>query len=358
MNALSIKKLDVHLHKLSCKLNILKRSVLFLFIISLLVSCSKIQKASLENASKSNAVSITRMDKMQADFIINGSPITMEEMAMNCPEETKILIEDVLRIGSVKDSNIASKMRNYFTSNPARRKLVDDVEKKYDNLGQLAKDLKESFGKLQQEEPSINIPHFYTQISGFNQSMVVGDSILGISLDKYMGPDYAPYKKFFFSGQIEQMDQRRIVPDCIQLWLESKYPVPHGPHASLLDLMIHLGKLNWITAQIVGGNYMDTFYKGANTDKASWDKHWPTLSKKLLTRKNLLTTNNNRVRSLMFGKPKQKQEMHHMGHDSGLLAGITIVAQFMKLHPQYTISQLLNNNNTTNILNGAGYTMK
>ncbi|MDD4759726.1 MAG: hypothetical protein PHU66_02790 [Bacteroidaceae bacterium] len=298
------------------------------------------------------------MDKMQADFIINGSPITMEEMAMNSPEETKILIEDVLRIGSVKDSNIVYKMQDYFTSNPARKRLVYDVEKKYDNLGQLAKDLKESFGKLQQEKPSISIPHFYTQISGFNQSLVVGDSILGISLDKYMGADYAPYKKIFLKSQIQQMEQHRIVPDCIQLWLESKFPIPHGPHASTLDMMIHLGKLNWITSQIVGETYLEGLYKNINTDKAEWESNWPTISRTLLTRKNLLAKNDDRVRGFMLGKSEKEEASLHSEHNAELFAGITIVARYMKLHPQYTISNLLDNENSMDIFNGAGYTMK
>lgn len=336
----------------------LKHPIFILTFIFLLVSCSRIQKASLESASKTDAVSITRMDKMQADFIINGSPITMEEMAINSPEETKILIEDVLRIGSVKDSNIVYKMQDYFTSNPARKRLVYDVEKKYDNLGQLAKDLKESFGKLQQEKASISIPHFYTQISGFNQSLVVGDSILGISLDKYMGADYAPYKKIFLKGQIQQMEQHRIVPDCIQLWLESKFPIPHGPHASTLDMMIHLGKLNWITSQIVGETYLEGLYKNINTNKAEWDSNWPSISRTLLTRKNLLAKNDDRVRGFMLGRSEKEEISLHNEHDTELFAGITIVARYMKLHPQYTISNLLDNENSMDIFNGAGYTMK
>ena len=42
------------------------------------------------------------------------------------------------------------------------------------------------------------IPMIYTQISAFNESIVLSDSVLGISLDKYMGEDYPLYKRFFF----------------------------------------------------------------------------------------------------------------------------------------------------------------
>ena len=102
---------------------------------------------------------------MQKDFIVNGSSVAMQEMAINYPEETKILIESVLRIGSVKEIDIENKFRKYFTDSPERFQLVKDVSVKHNNLGQLAKDLKKAFTKLQKEMPSLHAPRFYTQIS-------------------------------------------------------------------------------------------------------------------------------------------------------------------------------------------------
>lgn len=45
---------------------------------------------------------------------------------------------------------------------------------------------------MKKEVPALFVPHFYAQIAALNQSVVVGDSILGFSIDKYMGADY-PY---------------------------------------------------------------------------------------------------------------------------------------------------------------------
>jgi adenine-specific DNA methylase len=60
----------------------------------------------------------------------------------------------------------------------------------------------------------------------------------------------------------------------------------------------------------------------------------------------------------MLGKSEKEEASLHSEHNAELFAGITIVARYMKLHPQYTISNLLDNENSMDIFNGAGYTMK
>ena len=81
----------------------------------------------MEKASQSSGVLITRIDKLETDFILNESSVAMQEMAIGYPEETKILIEDVLRIGSVKDLEVESKLKDYFVKDSMRYQLVKEV---------------------------------------------------------------------------------------------------------------------------------------------------------------------------------------------------------------------------------------
>lgn len=86
------------------------------------------------------------------------------------------------------------------------------------------------------------IPMIYTQISAFNESIVLSDSVLGISLDKYMGEDYPLYKRFYYNYQRRTMRPDRIVPDCLVFYLMSQYPFPMDYSRTLLDVMMHYGK--------------------------------------------------------------------------------------------------------------------
>jgi hypothetical protein len=49
--------------------------------------------------------------------------------------------------------------------------------------------------------PGIVVPRIYTQIGSLDQSIVVDDSILGISLDKYLGADHPVYLRYGYTEQ-------------------------------------------------------------------------------------------------------------------------------------------------------------
>ena len=46
--------------------------------------------------------------------------------------------------------------------------------------------LKKSFGRLHDWLPELQQPYFYAQIGALDQSIVVGEHSVGISLDKYL----------------------------------------------------------------------------------------------------------------------------------------------------------------------------
>ena len=80
-------------------------------------------------------------------------------------------------------------------------------------------------------------------VSGFNQNVLVGDSLLSLSIDKYMGKDYPLYQDFFYDSQKLKMQRGLVVPDYLAGWLMSEYPFA-GKENVLLDRMIYEEKSN------------------------------------------------------------------------------------------------------------------
>lgn len=70
----------------------------------------------------------------------------------------------------------------------------------------------------------MQIPAIYMHVSGFNQNVLVGDSLLSLSIDKYMGKDYPLYQDFFYDSQKLKMQRGLVVPDYLAGWLMSEYP--------------------------------------------------------------------------------------------------------------------------------------
>jgi len=95
--------------------------------------------------------------------------------------------------------------------------------------------------------PSIEVPQIYAQIGSLDQSIVVSDGMLGISLDKYLGSDNPLYLKYGYSEQQRAMMQRSyIVPDCLGFYLLSLYPLPAGADSVQQLRDAHMGRIQWV----------------------------------------------------------------------------------------------------------------
>ena len=121
--------------------------------------------------------------------------------------------------------------------------------------------LRKSFTKLRTWIPNLPLPRIYTQIGALDQSIVVGDMMIGISLDKYMGAKYPIYKKFNYSSeQLESMNRSYIVPDCISFYLLSVYPLKNYDSRTQLEKDLHMGKIMWVANKALGSEVFNTDY--------------------------------------------------------------------------------------------------
>ena len=100
--------------------------------------------------------------------------------------------------------------------------------------------------------PGMKIPHLYTQISSLDQSIVVSDTLVGISLDKYLGEDYPAYLRYGYTPQQRSMMTREyIVPDCLGFYLVSLYPLPEEEDTLLTARRWHMTKIQTVVNQVM-----------------------------------------------------------------------------------------------------------
>ncbi|MCD7849188.1 MAG: hypothetical protein LUH63_05295 [Parabacteroides sp.] len=73
-------------------------------------------------------------------------------------------------------------------------------------------------------------------VSGFNQNVLVGDSLLSISIDKYLGEEYPLYQEFFYDFQSRLMTPGHIAPQLsgrladVRISVRRKRKRTIGPH--------------------------------------------------------------------------------------------------------------------------------
>lgn len=209
-----------------------------------------------ENDAK---IEVTRYDRLESRYLTTGDFSALQQMNTGYPMETRTLIEKVLRIGNIDDPEINAKFLNFY-QDTILQTLIADAEAEYANMEDINKELNEAFSKLKTMLPDIPIPMVYAQIGALDQSIIIGDNTIGISLDKYLGEDYPLYKKYYSAAQRKQMKRGYILPDCLSFYLLSIYSLPDFETCDQMKRDLHVGKVMWVVNNVLGRKVFNTNY--------------------------------------------------------------------------------------------------
>lgn len=207
-------------------------------------------------------VNVERYDRIQSLYLTTGDFSALQQMNTSYPQQTRTLIEDVLKIGQVNDPEINVRFLNYFQDTTLQT-LIASAEQQYANMDDINKDLSDAFSRLRDMLPNIEVPQVYAQIGSLDQSIIVGNGLLGISLDKYLGSNYPLYLREDYGYMDEQRDAMTrdfIVPDCIGFYLLSLYPMPNDHDLTQLERDMYIGKVQWVVNQSMNKQVFNTLY--------------------------------------------------------------------------------------------------
>ena len=330
----------------------LRISLLIIWISMLFASCGLSTGTGTEQ--KEEEISVLRYDKLLGEYVRSNSFSAMQKLTMDYRMPTKILIEDVLAIGTVKDDTIAQRLQKFYSDTTLIR-LMGDVEAKFPDLEEVEKGLTKGFKKLKKEVPDTKVPFIYSQVSAFNESIVLVDSLLGISLDKYMGEDYPLYKRFYYDYQCRSMRPERIVPDCFVFYLLSRYGMVYHEGTCLIDLMLHSGKINYVVQNLLGYDNIGEAMGYSKEEDAWCRENEQAIWNYICSNDHLHARDPMVIRYYM--KPAPAVEM--LGGRApaliGTWIGARIVASFMKRHKDMKLKDLLDFTDYHRMLDESNY---
>ena len=206
-------------------------------------------------------VAVDRYDRIQSLYLTTCDFSALQQMKTDYPMQTRTLIEDVLRIGKVNDPQINTKFLRFYQDSTLQM-IISEAELQYANMEDVNDELNKAFQFLKKEFSNIEIPQVYTQIGSLAQSIIVGNGMIGICLDKYLGMDYELYLRPEYGYSLDQrrmMQRQYIVPDCVGFYLLSIYPLPIEP-ISQAERDIHMGRIQWVVNQAIGYELFENMY--------------------------------------------------------------------------------------------------
>lgn len=230
---------------------------IFCMVVVLLLSACEIKIKPNDDGLSRIRVEVQRYDRLESRYLTTGDFSALQQMNIEYPMETRTLIEDVLRLGEVNDPQINSKFLKFY-QDTVLQSIIAEAELQYANMSDINQQLQSAFGRMADKFPDIAIPKVYAQIGSLDQSIIVGDNSVGISLDKYLGSDFPLYKKYYNEAQRQMMTREYMVPDCLSFYLLSVFPLKNHDRVSQQTRDTHMAKVLWVVNQLMDKQFFSS----------------------------------------------------------------------------------------------------
>ncbi|MFO8236509.1 MAG: hypothetical protein R6U04_14015 [Bacteroidales bacterium] len=246
----------------------IKKILPALLITAFFYSCSEKNPYKTDTSGIAVNLEIKRLDKELFEIDYDSIAHKIPRLNNKYGDFFDLYNKNVIEIGGSNHKaypdNLQAFLTDYFIHQAYEKTMelypdLDDVEKK----------INEGFTNYKAHFPDKQIPALYTYIGGFNQSIVIGDSILAIGLDKYLGRDCEFYDKLSWSKYlIKNMHKAKIPTDGLKSWAETEW-VFNDTINNLMSNMIYQGKLLYFTKSMFPEE-ADTLIMGFTEDELQW----------------------------------------------------------------------------------------
>ena len=331
---------------------------LFIIITTFFVATSSCKKKPYNvNVSSINAdVSVVRMetDLFETDpsEIAQTIPQWMEKY-----KEFFQLFGYVINAGEVSDPEFAEELVAFCTDRQ-NNNVYSSIMSKFPNVDFLEKDLDMAFRHYLYYFPDGIVPSIFTCNTGFNNSIILSDTIIGIGLDRYLGSDCEYYPMLgLYNYLIIRMNPYNIVPDVMYAWATTEWSFDNMNYSTdnLLTEMLHEGKLRYFEKCMLP-DIADTLLFGFTADQMKFcrnneDQMWTYLMEHNL----LFNTDQFTILKLVGEAPFTSYFTTESPGRAATWIGFRIIESFMRHNKNVSLDELMRMTNVQDILSGAKY---
>lgn len=260
----------------------------------------------------------------------------------------------IIRIGDSNSLSYPDLLKGFVTDYNMNR-VYNSVNIIFANTDTLKEQLTEMFRYFKYYFPEIKAPVIITYLSGFNQTIVTTDTILGIGLDKYLGSKSELYKQLGLPYYMRyNMNKAKIPSDCARAWALTQFPISDSV-SNLLANMLYQGKILYLTKALLPWEE-DTLIIGMSSNQLKWckeyeEKMWVHLvENKLLFKTDYLTIN-----KFIGEGPFTKAFGNNSPAKAAVWVGWQIIDKYMKSNPSTELKALMYDNDYQKILRLSRY---
>lgn len=267
------------------------------------------------------------------------------------------LFSYVINTGNINDQSFGDYLAKFCTDKQ-NNEVYGMTIKKYPDVNFVRTGLEDAFRHYIYYFPHKTVPAVYTCITGFNNSIITGDSALGISLDRYLGADCKYYPALeIYKYMAARMTEEYIVPDCIYGWGSSEWDfssMKYNP-ANVLAEIIHEGKLKYFEKCMLP-DVPDNIIFGFTADQMKFCRNNEGRMWQYLVEHDLMfKTDQFVIKKLIGDAPFTSYFTNESPGRASVWTGFRIIESYMSKHKGIKLEDLMNNTDVQGILEMAKY---
>ncbi len=322
----------------------------FVLIVFLFSACNNGRKAPDVSDIEMN-ISVKRFEKEL--FNLKKNP-DFDSFKKKYADFLNLYSRKVITLGDPNDSNYVEYL-NKFLFDTTMTQVAERVEAVFPNLQQQEKELNAAFRYIKHYFPKKIIPNIYAQISGFNQSVVVADNIIGISLDKYLGADCEFYSYLQTPMYMRKnYEAKYIAEDIVLAYGLTEFPF-RPKTENLVSHMIYQGKIRYF-AEAVMPNKSEAEIMKYTPEQQKWcEENEVQMWGFIIEQKHLFTSHYRTIVKYINDGPFTPGMPREAPAKTGIWLGLQIVKSYMNQHKEVTLKQLMEMDDYGKILRESGY---
>jgi hypothetical protein len=299
-------------------------------------------------------ISVERFDQ----DLFSGDPARMDSLISFLQYRYgsffELFTRRIIAIGDTGSPGFEPLLRSFVT-NYDNYSAYRKVQQLYPGPGKLDKKLSEAFRQYQRYFPDKKVPRIVAFVSGFNYSVVSDSGLLGIGLDKYLGPEEEYYSRYGIYNYLRMnMHADKIPSDCMRLWAETEFAYNDSVN-NLLSRMIYEGKVMVFVKAMLPGD-PDSLLWGFTGPQM---KFCPANEKQMWTYlveyKQLFLTDRFTIDKFTLEGPFTSGFSAESPGRAAVWIGYRIVERYMKKNRNLTLEALMKEDDYQKILTLSGY---
>ena len=304
-------------------------------------------------------IKIKRLDKDM--FEINPEDITASiPMLKQNYAGFLQLFSHVIEGGNIDNCSFDEHL-TLFCTDRLNNEVYDSVIKTFPDLTFLEEKLSKAFRYYKYYFPEKIIPDVYACMSGFNASIIVGDSVLAIGLDRYLGANSKFYPRLGIYKYIsDRMTPQNIVTDCVYAWISSEWDFSDigYKNENVLSELIHYGKLKYFQKCMLPSEKDELIFCFTPDQMKFCRNNENQMWTYLLEHDLLFSSDQFIIRRLVGESPFTSYFTNESPGQAAIWIGFRIIESYMMKNSGIELLDLMQETDIQNILSKAKYSPK